>query len=211
MSERNKFFADIFKKELDRWKKDTGKKQVDFADLIGVTENMISKYRGGKAYPAADILDSICNVLGVEESIFYPQSYEDKFHYDEDFRSKEIDRILDLEEALVNSAGINWNFWNYFWEHDIADTLFPVTPGKKIELRISTPKRTTVSLNKEDLALVKQIQDEIEEYITLILMKKALKQRLGESSDAGVVQVLFDIAKDLICKNNDKEAPNGID
>ena len=211
MSERNKFFADTFKKELNRWKKDTGKKQVDFADLIGVTENMISKYRGGNAYPAGDILDSICNVLGVEESIFYPQSYEDRFHYDEDFRSKEIDRILDLEEALVNSAGINWNFWNYFWEHDIADTLFPVTPGKKIELRIPTPKRTTVCLNEEDLALVKQIQDEVEEYIALILMKKALKQRFGESSDVGVVQVLFDIAKDLICKNNDKEAPNGID
>lgn len=211
MSERNKFFADIFKKELDRWKKDTGKKQVDFADLIGVTENMISKYRGGKAYPAADILDSICNVLGVEESIFYPQSYEDRFHYDKDFRSQEIDRILDLEEALVDSAGINWNFWNYFWEHDIADTMFPLSPGKKIELRIVTPMRTTVSLNKEDLALVKQIQDEIEEYITLILAKKILKQRLGESSDVRVVQVLFDLAKDLIVHDNSKEDTDGID
>ena len=213
MNCRNSYFADVFSRELDRWKTETKQSQEDFAIAIGLQgKNMISKYRSGKAYPLPETLENICTVLGVEKSIFYPETYEDKFHYDIDFRNKEIDRILDMEESLVGSSGINWNFWNYFWETDIANSLFPLSPGNKVDLRIVTPKRTTVSLNKEDLTFVKQIQDEVEEYITLLLMKKALKHRLGEGSDTRVVQVLFEMAKDLICNSeNATDTPKAIE
>lgn len=200
MNCRNSYFAEVFSRELDRWKKETKQSQEDFAIAIGLQgKNMISKYRSGEVYPQPERLESICTVLGVDESIFYPHTYEDKFHYDIEFRNKEIDRILDMEESLVDSGGINWNFWNYFWDTDIANSLFPLSPGNKVDLRIVTPKRTTVSLNKEDLTFVKQIQDDVEEYIALLLMKKALKHRLGEGSDTRVLQVLFEMAKDLTC------------
>lgn len=212
MNDRNSYFAAVFSKELDRWKKENKQSQEDFAIAIGLNgKNMITRYKNGTAYPEPEKLENICSVLGVEESIFYPQTYEDKFHYDKDFRSKEIDRILDMEEALVDSAGINWSFWNYFWELDIANTFFPFSPGEKVALRIVTPKRTQVSINEEDLSFVKQLQDEIEEYITMTIMKKALRHRLGEGSDTRVVQVLFDMAKDFIVHEKSKEDTDGID
>lgn len=211
MSDRNAFFAAVFTRELKRWKKENKSSQEDFAERIGVGPNMITRYKNCGAYPEPDTLEQICAVLGVERSIFYPQTYEEKFCFDNEFRSKVIDQILDMEEALVDSAGINWSFWNYFWGLDIADTMFPFSPGEKVELRIVTPKRTQVSINKEDLSFVKQIQDEIEEYIAMILVKKALRHRLGEGSDVRVVPVLFDMAKDLICHDKDNDDANGND
>ena len=212
MNDRNSYFATIFSRELDRWKKETKKSQEDFAIAIGLSgKNMITRYKKGTAYPEPKTLDCICEVLGVDESMFYPLTYEDKFLYDKEFRNSEIDHILDMEEALVDSAEINWNFWNYFWELDIANTMFPFSPGNKVELRIVTPKRIQVSINKEDLSFVKQLQDEIEEYITMILMKKALQHRLGENSDVRVVQVLFDLAKDFMGHDKSKEDTDGND
>ncbi len=73
MNDRNSYFAVVFSRELDRWKKENSKSQEDFAVDIGLKgKNMITRYKKGEAYPEPETLDRICNVLGVEKSIFYP-------------------------------------------------------------------------------------------------------------------------------------------
>ena len=75
MNERNSFFAAVFSRELDRWKKENKRSQEDFAIAIGLNgKNMITRYKNGTAYPEPEKLENICSVLGVEESICYPEA-----------------------------------------------------------------------------------------------------------------------------------------
>ena len=73
MNDRNSYFAAVFSRELDRWKKEKNLSQEDFAIAIGLSgKNMITRYKKGKSYPDPETLESICSELGVDPSIFHP-------------------------------------------------------------------------------------------------------------------------------------------
>ena len=214
MNDRNSYFAAVFSKELDRWKKEKKQSQEDFANAIGLNgKNMVTRYKKGTAYPERETLDRICSVLGVDQSIFHPQTFEDWFNYSEKFRQGVYADQEAREHSAIREAGINLLFWEYLWrEIPYTKKLIPLHESNVTEDLIFL-KKTNDDWHKiypKDIELVRQLQDDVTEYITMILIKKALQQRLGESSDVRVAQVLFDIAKDLICQDKKMEDSDGI-
>ena len=215
MNDRNSYFAAVFSRELDRWKKEKNLSQEDFAIAIGLSgKNMITRYKKGTAYPEPETLESICSELGVDQSIFHPQTFEDWFSYSEKFRQGVFADQEAREHNAIHEAGIDLLFWEYLWRKIPYTKMVMPLYESDISEDLICLKKTNDDWHKvyrQDIEFVRQLQDDVSEYITMILMKKALQQRLGESSDVRVVQVLFDLAKDLIVHDNSKEDTNGID
>ena len=215
MNDRNSYFAAVFSRELDRWKKETKKSQEDFAIAIGLSgKNMVTRYKKGTAYPEPETLERICFELGVDQSIFHPQTFEDWFNYSEKFRQEVFADQEAREHTAIHKAGIDLLFWEYLWrEIPYTKMVMPLHESDVSEdlIFLKKTKDDWHKVYRQDIEFVRQLQDDVTEYITMILMKKALRQRLGESSDVRVVQVLFDMAKDLICQDKGKENTDGID
>ena len=74
---RNKYFSIVFKKELDRWKKENKKTQENFAEEVGLeSKNSITDYRTGKSFPKPKTLQAISEVLGVDANVFTTPSMD---------------------------------------------------------------------------------------------------------------------------------------
>ena len=203
MNERNLFFASVFSKELDRWKKEKNQTQEDFASLTGIHKNSISRYKKGDAYPTEPALGEICRVLDVDSSIFYPHTFEEKFLYDKDFRNVVFADQEAREYDTLREAEIDILFWEFLWRKiPYAKMVMPMCKSN-VEYDPVFLKKFSDNIYKishQDIEFVRQLQNDVTAYITMILMKKALHQRLSEGSEARVVEILFDMAKDLICK-----------
>lgn len=213
MNDRNSYFASIFSRELERWKKETKKSQEDFAVAIGLSgKNMITRYKKGVAYPEPETLESICSVLGVDQSIFYPdpKSFEDMFFYDTDFRQKTTQIVLDTEKKALEAAGISPYFWHFLWRIPGIKALFPFSGEYQIFPHYIPNTNDWVTITAEDLDNIHQLQEEVTEYLTMLMVKKNLISKLKESSDAApLLPILLQIARDISYQA--KEDTDGID
>lgn len=72
MKSKNQYFSEVFSDLLKEWCKANGSTQADFADVVGVHPNMISRYKKGEAYPTDDVIDWIAQALKVDKSVFFP-------------------------------------------------------------------------------------------------------------------------------------------
>lgn len=214
MNDRNSYFAAIFSRELERWKKETKQSQEDFAISIGLMgKNMITRYKKGTAYPEPDTLEQICDVLGVEQSIFYPDpnSFEDMFFYDSDFRHNFVNDVLDTEKKAIAKAGISPFFWHFLWRIPGIQALFPFTDGYQTFPKHIPNTHEWATITAEDLDYIRQLQEEVTEHLTMLLVKKSLYSKLQESSNtAPLVPILLQMAKDLI-HTPTNDTPNGND
>lgn len=186
MNDRNSYFADVFSRELDRWKKETAKSQEDFAIAIGLSgKNMISRYKKGTAYPEPKTLKQICEVLGVDRSVFYPQTFYDKFRYskevrDQFFRENLIDKRCKLEEM-----GIDLNFWSFLWRKiPYTANFFPVSSSQRTEdvLFLENVQENDLAvIYQQDLDIIADIQADVIEYTTMQLIKRILNKHLSDA------------------------------
>ena len=213
MNDRNSYFAAVFSRELDRWKKDTKKSQEDFAIAIGLSgKNMITRYKKGTAYPEPETFERICSELGVDQSIFHPDpnSFEDMFFHDADFRQKIAMSVLDTEKKSIEIAEISPYFWHFLWRIPGIQALFPSTGDYQLFPHHIPNTHDWVAISAEDLDYIYQLQEDVTEYLTLLLVKKSLSSKLKESSDtAPLLSILMQMASDI--SHQPKEDTDGND
>jgi transcriptional regulator with XRE-family HTH domain len=186
MNERNSYFAAVFSRELDRWKKENNLSQEDFAIAIGLNgKNMITRYKKGEAYPDPEKLTRICEILGVDRSIFSPQTFFDKFRYskavrDQFFRENLIEKYSKLEEM-----GIEWSFWSFLWNKiPYTATFFPINKTQNeedISFLEEMQENDIAVIYQQDLEVIADIQADVIEYTTMQLIKRVLNKRLSEA------------------------------
>lgn len=76
--ERNNYFAEIFKRKIKAWCNANDATQQDFCKKVGITPNMITRYKQGKAYPTKEVLEIMCSVLGCNANDFIPVVKKEK-------------------------------------------------------------------------------------------------------------------------------------
>lgn len=181
---KNEYFAVAFTKELDRWKKENHCSQEEFAARVEVDPNMITRYKKGIAHPTELTLERICAELGVEKSIFYPSTVEDRFKYDNEFREVMYRGLDHLRYDALREVGIDPAFWGFLWRLvPYSENLFPLFPHDATENPIFW-ENTEGYLNavyEKDLEYVRKLQSDVTEYMTLHLIKSALSQQLSQA------------------------------
>ena len=200
MSNRNAFFAAVFTRELDRWKKENKSSQEDFAVRIGVEPNMVSRYKKGTAHPKEETLNSICRELGVDKNIFYPQTFEDWFGSSEEFRRRVF---ADQEARELNAlldAGIDLLFWEFLWRKiPYTKHILPIPNMNKQDdlLFIKKSSDEFYKVFQQDLEFVSQLQEDVIDYISMQMLKSSLRQRLNRVSFENITkdQINFEIDK----------------
>ena len=183
MKEQNAYFKEVFTSELDRWKKENRKTQEDFAGEIGVNANMIPRYKSGDVYPSTKI-DEICRVLGVDKSIFSPQTFFDAFRTSKAVRDNFnkhnfIDKYCKLEEM-----GIDFSFWSFLWSKiPYTANFFPTSnnPNEEDVLFLEDMPGNVVPIYPQDLEIILDIQADVIEYTTMQLIKRVLNKHLYDA------------------------------
>ena len=226
MSERNAFFANAFARELDKWKKETSRSQQDFAELIEVEPNMITRYKQGKAHPGDERMEAICKVLGVEKAVFYPQTFADWFESSEDFRNGFFRNMEQMEWEALRKAGISILFWELLWKRiPYTQHLFPLCGDDQDKdlLFVRKTEDGICEIHRRDLEFVKKLQDDVMEYTTMALIKGVLGQRLadarseafrnafdGTQIDTQLDRIISTMVLELGRTGNEEETANGI-
>lgn len=181
MKKQNEFFANVFCRELNRWKKENHKTQENFAEAVNVEPNMISRYKKGIARPTDDRLTEICKVLCVDSSIFFPQTPEDHYHSDPEYRSA-VNKLIDREEHItIAKTKIDPFFWEFLWEEiSCMDAIFPLgTKGAThhVTRRLNDEFKLIFS---DDIAFIEELQKNVIDYISILLLKKKLRIALDQ-------------------------------
>ena len=224
MNDRNSYFAAVFSRELERWKKENNKSQEDFAIAIGLSgKNMITRYKKGTAYPEPENLERICKVLSVEASVFYPSTFEDRLSYDADFRDAIYRNLEKAQYDALREAGIDPAFWGFLWRAvPYTETLFPIF---NLESEDETPlflKKTTdgvVDVYEKDLEFVRKLQEDVIKYVNMQLIKTALDQSLkcsvvdfrSETALSKRLDELFSVLALDLLNSGRKDITNGND
>lgn len=69
---RKALFGELFSAQLAAWKAKTGKLERDFAGMVGVSKNVVTKWKQGERIPQGANLKKVCEVFGVEKDFFEP-------------------------------------------------------------------------------------------------------------------------------------------
>ena len=176
MNERNAFFACVFSRELDKWKSETNQTQERFAEITNIHKNSVSKYKKGEAFPTPPTMTAICEVLGVEESIFYPHTTDELVKYSKDFRDAILAEEMRESSNNLKAVGISQNFLDHVLSLSNIDTIFPFdnnkVPGELTFAWITADNQHKLTnFTCKDLSIIKEIQDKADEFILALLLK----------------------------------------
>lgn len=228
MNDRNAFFAEVFTRELNRWKKDQHKSQEKFAEEIHVEPNMITRYKQGKAYPSDGTLEAICRVLQVDKSVFYPQSFGDRLKYDKVMQEEVKLLLRKMEVKYVVSSNINLLFWEFLWQtipnlkRLLPSSLHDAKSGFLFQKDIRDESEL---FDQSDLEYISVLQKDVINYIYMQTIKHALRQQIEKATSQDTQEnhvsteqeinrnmdiILSMILQDIL-RNPAKEDTNGID
>ena len=117
--ERNTYFAQIFEQKIKAWCKTNKSTQQEFCNKVGITPNMITRYKQGKAYPTKEVLEIMCSVLGCNANDFIPVV---KKHIRKPYESfveaiKDKSRQLLLETAVIKLGYRTGTKYHSFYEN----------------------------------------------------------------------------------------------
>lgn len=76
--ERNTYFAQIFGQKIKAWCKANKSTQQEFCNIVGITPNMIGRYKHCKSYPTKEVLEKMCSVLECDANEFIPVVKKEK-------------------------------------------------------------------------------------------------------------------------------------
>jgi len=83
------YFSRVFTSLLEEWKRTNHKTQEDFIELVGVASvNSVTDWKKGKTFPKKETLKKICDVFGVSEDVFTPQTHDDKYKFSSEFTTE---------------------------------------------------------------------------------------------------------------------------
>lgn len=215
---KNKYFSEVFTRELNKWKKENHKTQEHFAEAIGVEPNMITRYKDGSAHPKDQRLELICTVLCVDKSIFFPQTPSELYESDEAYRNTVHQTLHSIELDAVKSSGIDLGFWGFIWRKiSCMNVVFPVASNDSDPLIYKKHSDDSfTALTQEDLNFVCQLQNEVIEFITMQILKKSLNIRLNstilDTADfkKSIDTILSAIILEIL-ESKEREAINGND
>lgn len=183
------FFRKVFTELIDKWKKETGKTQRDFADEMKMgSANSISRWKKGSEYPTSENIERMADIFGVSPSVFYPQSTIDRYRYSTEYQDKGTDLLLKQSYAI----DLDPNFLRAVKGIDDFGSIFPAfnisrIPSKNIKgdaffkrlplLSAAEPTNDIMHFYKDgqyyrlsvpDLIFLKDVQTELEEYVRFL-------------------------------------------
>lgn len=195
----SKYFGERFTEALNRWTKDTGKTQKDFADLLGVSANTISSYKKGKIYPRDYVLNMILKEFGVTKEYFIPQTHGDLYRDSPEFvagivaQKRDFMKQIGLDEGFLqfvhDCTGFDDTDDGYpqwlplYYDFINSKYYYPSPADSRVEASSSRDKvedgkvgfedgqfltsenGKTHILHENDLRVLKDIQDEVAEFI----------------------------------------------
>lgn len=192
-----KFFGTQFKKILA----EKGISQQRFINLYNtlpnqhVNKNSVSDWTRGVSYPTPEKMECICKILDVEESYFQPTSLRERYWFsqegvDEDARKKsEYADLIGLNENFLIGLREIVDFDKYYRVYtplqvegffsseryiripeDRCADIEKATSNGQIYQVCRNGKR--IQLRKEDLEFLKDLQDEVSQYVEYLLYKR---------------------------------------
>lgn len=131
---RKVLFGELFSAQLAAWKARTGKLERDFAASVGVSKNVITKWKQGERIPQGANLAKICKEFGVENDFFDP--FDD---FGEDFLFNTRAEAMSAKlQRYAQKNGLDDDFYNKLIKIEGFIRLFPFhTPGFNNELNVS--------------------------------------------------------------------------
>lgn len=176
---KREFFSTRFRDALNKWKKETGNSQEDFAEKADTNRNSVTKWKNGTDYPSSESMKNICEVLGVTEDFFSPifpfeRGGDKSFHDERNTELHDYASQIDLNESLVR----------FVTSIDSIGDSFPLQsmPIKDIVPTDSPYQIQTQSgpafLSKKDLDFLKRIQLSVEEFVRFKIYEE--KRRLEQ-------------------------------
>lgn len=132
------------------------------------------------------------------------------FFHDTDFRHKITQSVLDTEKKAIEIAEISPYFWHFLWRIPGIQALFPFSGDYQLFPHHIPNTHDWETITAEDLDYIHQLQEDVTEYLTMLLVKKSLCSKLKESSDtAPLLPILMQMASDIF--HQEKEDSDGID
>ena len=127
----NVYFGKKFSEALSYWKKETGYKQEYFASRIGVTKDMIPRYKKGTIPDDETFLKMINEFRTVwlndhyseiTESFFIPSGFFDSIKYSETTNNETIKGLQDEAKDI----GLNEKFLSFLEENTLFNNEYPL-------------------------------------------------------------------------------------
>lgn len=170
--------------------------QYEFAKQIGVPPYYVTDWKTGRqGLPGEKYLSDICNVLGVDPGRYYPSSPDEKHKYS----TSHISKVGKENESFAKEHGLNLEFVRALTELVDFNKLFPkyskIVPAESNFLDGPTFVRQdnsdsavidhdlkylqlnrdgkTYTLHKSDLAYLKEVQDQIIDFVEFLFFKRA--------------------------------------
>ena len=183
-------FASTLEKKYKAWKKANHGSMEIFADLVGLSDRAsISKYINAEQYPSKETMERICEALNTTEEELNSGSIADRYRLDENFTS-ELHKGYKL---FCESIGLDENFLSFI-RHEISDAEFPLfkrivyqpkdmqfvytneleafSSGDHNIYQLDLGNGKTVNLSYPDFVYLKDIQNEIADYIRYLFYKR---------------------------------------
>ncbi len=207
------FFSKRFKEAYKSWRKRTGGTQEKLAELIEVSDRRsISDWMNAKSYPTPANMKKLCEVLEVTEDSL-TRSYENDYHYSENFteelhrKQKAFCKGIDLDLSFlkyIHEAVPDEDFPIYSPLMPKTGKLLPDEDGFSIgytrqddfltayrceeenEFQRQIGDGKTVNLHYADLAFIKDVQEEVTNYVLYLMYKrkKEMEQELSDLTEA---------------------------
>lgn len=118
---RRIFFSAEFNEQLARWKKNNRKTDKDFYQLMGVSKNLVTKWKQGLTFPQGANLEKMCRIFGVEPSLFTPSEDLDVDFVENMSRERESKHL----QLYADRNGLDEGFYNWLIRQPGFIRLFP--------------------------------------------------------------------------------------
>lgn len=204
----------------ERWKKQK-KTQADFAEAIAelgepyenCTDKQVSNWLTGKQYPEK-YLQAICTVLRVDQELFSPYGFWEERLYSGAYNSELIESLDQYRKEI----GLSDSFFMFLIEQENFAEEFPVNSISSSSfseefISIGSPYeitddfQRTMILSKDDLSFMRELQSEVQEFISFQYQKhrkkllKAISERIIEEDHRFTPEEAHEI-KALLNKEN---------
>ena len=118
---RKILFSEKFSQRLEYWKEKNHKKEKEFVSLVGVSKNVVTGWKTGKAIPQESNLKRICEIFDVDTHYFDPYDFDE---YDMLFNTRAEALSYKLQQ-YAQKHGMNDDFYNRLIKMKNFLRLFP--------------------------------------------------------------------------------------